>query len=100
MVRMALAESQDCSWAARGWEAMSFFVCLLYTFKAAAKMVSKFVEEVEEDGTWDIAKSKERVGCLREIKKVAEKGRKTRLTHCQWVTPCIRVRHVQHHDKI
>lgn len=51
---MALEESQDCSWMAKGWEAMSFFVCLLYVFKAAEKIVSKFVEDVEVDGTWDI----------------------------------------------
>ena len=81
MARMALAESQDWSWVARGWAAMSFFVCLLYVFKAAAKMVSKLVDEVEEDGTWDIVKSKERVGCLRENKKVPEKRQKA-LTQC------------------
>ena len=49
-----MGESQDLSWSAREWEAMSFFVCFLYSFKAAAKMVSKFVEEVDVDGTWDI----------------------------------------------
>ena len=51
MVRMALEESQDCSWLARGWEAISFFVCFLYAFKAAEKIVSKLVEDVEVDGT-------------------------------------------------
>ena len=50
MARMVLEESQDCSWVARGWVAMSVLVCLLCVFRAAAKMVSKFVEE-EEDGT-------------------------------------------------
>ena len=55
MARMALEESQDSSWVARGWEAMSFFVCFLYSFQAEEKMVSKFVEVVEVDGTWDIA---------------------------------------------
>ena len=33
---------------------MSFFVWFLYAFRAAEKIVSKFVEEVEVDGTWDI----------------------------------------------
>ena len=33
---------------------MSFFVCLWYAFKAVVKIVSKFVKEVEVDGTWDI----------------------------------------------
>ncbi len=51
---MALGESQDCSWAARGWEAMSFFVCFLYASKAALKIVSKSVGDVAVDGTWDI----------------------------------------------
>ena len=51
---MALEESQDCNSMARGWVAISFFVCLLYAFKAAANIVSKFVEEVEVDGTRDM----------------------------------------------
>ena len=51
---MALGESQDCKRVARGWEAMSRFVCFLYSFKAAVKIVSKLVEEVEVDGIWDI----------------------------------------------
>jgi len=51
---MALEESQDFSCVARGWEAMSFFVCFLYAFRAAVKIVSNFVEEVAVDGTWDI----------------------------------------------
>ena len=51
---MAAGESQDCRRVARGWEAISRFVCLLYSFKAAAKIVSKLVEEAEVDGTWDI----------------------------------------------
>ena len=54
MARMALEESQDLSWEARGWEAMSFFVCFLYVFKASEKTDSKFKEDVEVDGTWDI----------------------------------------------
>jgi hypothetical protein len=52
MAMMALEESQDCNSVASGWEAMSFFVCFLYAFKAAVKIVSKFVEEVEVDGAW------------------------------------------------
>ena len=48
---MASGESQDRSWVARGWEVMSFFVCFLYAFKAAVKMASKPVEEVEVDET-------------------------------------------------
>ena len=33
---------------------MSFFVWFLYAFRAAEKIVSKIVEEVEVDETWDI----------------------------------------------
>ena len=51
---MALEESQDWSCAASGWEAISFFVFLLYDFKAAVKMVSKLMEEVEAGGIWDM----------------------------------------------
>ena len=47
MSMMALEESHDCSWVARGWEAISVFVCFLYTFKAAVNIVSKLVEDVE-----------------------------------------------------
>ena len=54
MARIALEESQDFSWVARGWAVMSFFVFLLYASKAVEKIVSKFVEDVEVDGTWDI----------------------------------------------
>ena len=53
---MASEESQDWSCAASGCEAIFFFVFLLYDFKAAVKMVSKFVEEVAAvDGIWDIS---------------------------------------------
>ncbi len=45
---MALGEPQDCSWAARGWEEMSVFVCCLYPSKATS------VKDVAADGTWDI----------------------------------------------
>ena len=65
MVRMALDEPQDFSWVARGWEAMSFFVCFLYAFKAAENIFSKFVEEVEVDGTFDIGQSKDPSWMLR-----------------------------------
>lgn len=44
-----MEESQDLSWSAKGWEVMSFFVCFLYSLKAAVKIVSKFGEEVEVD---------------------------------------------------
>ena len=33
---------------------MSFFVCFLYSFKAAVKIFSQSGEDVEVDGTWDI----------------------------------------------
>ena len=33
---------------------MSFFVWSLYTSKAALKIVSKSVEDVAVDGTWDM----------------------------------------------
>ena len=51
---MAVGESQDCSWVARGWEAISRFVCFLYSLKAAAKIISKLVEEVDVARIWDI----------------------------------------------
>ena len=56
---MALEESQDRSSVARGWEAMSFFVCFLYASKEAVKIASKSAEDVLEDvpprgGTWDV----------------------------------------------
>jgi hypothetical protein len=51
---MALGESQDRSWVARGCEAISFLVCLLYACKAAVRIVSKFVEAAEVGGTWDM----------------------------------------------
>ena len=58
---MALEESQDCNSVASGWVAISFFVCFLYAFNASANIVSKCVEEVEVDGTWDMMIL---VGCL------------------------------------
>ena len=73
MARIALEESQDCSWVARGWEATSFFVCFLYAFKAPEKSVSKFVGDVEVDETWDIVLvcGRRRVGCSGKNQKVA-----------------------------
>ena len=51
MTMIALEESHDCNWVARGREAISVFVCFLYSFKAAANIVSKLAEDVEPDGT-------------------------------------------------
>ena len=52
---MALGESQDCSWTARGWEVIFFFVCCLYSSTAALKkIISKSVEDVVVGGTRDI----------------------------------------------
>jgi hypothetical protein len=51
---MALDDLQDWSWVASGCEAISLLVFSLYDFKAAAKMVSKFVEEVAVGRIWDM----------------------------------------------
>ena len=51
---MASGVSQEFSWAAKGWEAMSFLVCFLYVSAAALKIVSKGVEEGAEGGDWDM----------------------------------------------
>ena len=51
---MAPGESQDLSWAAKGWEVMSFFVFVLYSSKAAVKIASKLVGAVEVDGNSDM----------------------------------------------
>jgi hypothetical protein len=53
---MVLGESQDCSWVANGWEAMSFFVWFLYASNAALKIVSKSVEveDVAVEIAWDM----------------------------------------------
>ena len=52
---MALGDSQDLSWVASGWAAISFFVFFLYSSKAAAMIVEKFGGGVAAvDGTWDI----------------------------------------------
>lgn len=51
---MALGESQDWSWTAKGWELMSLFVCFLYASKAAPKIDSKSGEGIVTDGTWDM----------------------------------------------
>ena len=45
---MAPGVLQDCNWAARGWEAMSFFVRFLYSSKEALKICSKLVEEAAD----------------------------------------------------
>ena len=55
--RTAFGESQDLISVAKLWAAMSFFVRFLYFSKASVKMVSKFGEEVDVDGSsgsWDI----------------------------------------------
>ena len=51
MAIIALEESQDFNWVAKGWEVMSFFVCFLYAFRASENISSKFEEDVEVDGT-------------------------------------------------
>ena len=51
---MALGESQDWSWTARGWELMSLFVRFLYVSKAAPKIDSKSVEGIATERTWDM----------------------------------------------
>ena len=51
---MAVEDSQDLIWAARGWEAMLFFVCFLYSSKAAVKIVVTQKDVAVEDETWDI----------------------------------------------
>ena len=47
---------------------MSRFVCFLYSFKEAVKIVSKFVEEMEVNGIWDMMLAE---GCLEDNKGVA-----------------------------
>ena len=49
---MAPGEAQDCSWAARGWEVMFFFVFFSYASKEVLKISSKLVEEAVEGGIW------------------------------------------------
>jgi len=44
---MLLGELQDCSWAASGWARRSFFVRLLYAFKASLKISWKLEDEME-----------------------------------------------------
>ena len=68
---MALEELHDCNSVARGWAAISFFVCFLYVVKAAVNIVSKFVEEVEANGTWDMIIL---VGCLESDGQVQAQG--------------------------
>lgn len=66
--RIAPGESHDCSCAAKRREEMSRFVRFLYMSKAAVKIVSKFEEEAEADGIWDIMLVE---GCLEDNKEVA-----------------------------
>ena len=47
---MALGESQDCSWVARGWSRSLFLVLLSYACKEALKMDWKLVEEEDAMG--------------------------------------------------
>ena len=55
---MAAGESQDCSWAARGWVRSLVFVLFSYASKAALKINWKLEEEEEEEDAmerfWDI----------------------------------------------
>lgn len=52
---MTPGEWQECSWTARGWEVIFFFVCCLYASTAALKkMDSKSVDDMAVDGTRDI----------------------------------------------
>jgi hypothetical protein len=46
---MAAGESQDCSWAARGWVRSLVFVLFSYASKAALKTNWKLEEEEEEE---------------------------------------------------
>ena len=46
---MAEGESQDCSWAARGWVRRLFFVLFSYACKAALKADWKLEEGGEEE---------------------------------------------------
>ena len=77
---MALDEPHDCSWVAKEWEAISVFVCFLYSSKAAANFVSKLVEDVEVVGTWDIVIVEEAGWMGSDNRKVAVLRR---LTVCQ-----------------
>jgi hypothetical protein len=52
---MASGVLQDCSWAAKGCEARSFFVFFSYFFTASRKIVSKGVEEGVGGGSWAMA---------------------------------------------
>jgi hypothetical protein len=54
---IAVGESQDCSWAARGWVRSLFLVLFWYLSKAVLKTNWKFEVGVEVEGvgaTWDI----------------------------------------------
>ena len=55
---MVAGESQDCSWAARGWVRSLVFVLFSYASKAALKINWKLEEKEEEEDAmgrfWDI----------------------------------------------
>ena len=71
MAMMALEESQDCNSVARGWAAISFFVCFLYVVKAFVNIASKSVEEVKAGGTCDMMVL---VGCLESDTQAQAQG--------------------------
>jgi hypothetical protein len=57
---MAVGESQDCSWVARGWARSLFFVVFSYASKATLKTDWKLEEEEEEEAmgaVWDMVVS-------------------------------------------
>ena len=78
MARIASGESQDLSRAARGCEAMSFFVFVLYSSKAVVKIVSKLVGAVEVDGSSDmILVEGDRLDASEDDRMVVPKGSST-----------------------
>jgi len=59
MDKMAVGESQDCSWAARGWVRSLHFVFFSYASKAALRTYWKLLEEEEEEAVewvWDMVR--------------------------------------------
>ena len=78
MARTASGESQDLTWAARGCEAISFFVFVLYSSKAAVKIASKLVGAVEVDGSSDMVLVEgDRLDASEDDGMVAPKGTNT-----------------------
>jgi hypothetical protein len=49
MDKMAVGESQDCNWAARGWARRFLFVFFSYASKAALRIDWKLEEEEEDE---------------------------------------------------